>query len=77
MMEINLGSIFYKPERNDMSRSAILGNAYFIHPYAGQVIYVPHSHISLVISNPEKFRVNFEFIKTIYEKYGEKIGIKG
>jgi hypothetical protein len=52
-----------------MSTSVILGNAYFIHPYAGQVIYVPHSHISLVISNPEKFRVNFEFIKTFYEKY--------
>jgi hypothetical protein len=60
-----------------MSKRVLLGNAYFIHPYGGQVIYVPHSHISLVISNPEKFQLNFDYIKTIYEKYGEKIGLEG
>jgi hypothetical protein len=60
-----------------MSKRVLLGNAYFIHPHEGQVIYVPHSHISLVISNPEKFRLNFDYIKTIYEKYGEKIGLEG
>ncbi len=59
------------------SKRVLLGNAYFIHPYGGQVIYVPHSHISLVISNPEKFSLNFEYIKTIYEKYDEKIGLEG
>jgi hypothetical protein len=60
-----------------MSKRVLLGNAYFIHPCEGQVIYVPHSHISLVISNPEKFDLNFDYIKTIYEKYGEKIGLEG
>jgi hypothetical protein len=60
-----------------MSKRVLLGNAYFIHPCEGQVIYVPHSHISLVISNPEKFNLNFDYIKTIYEKYGEKIGLEG
>jgi hypothetical protein len=60
-----------------MIKRVLPGNAYFIHPYRGQVIYVPHSHISLVISNPEKFRLNFEYIKTIYEKYGERIGLEG
>ncbi len=60
-----------------MIKRVLRGNAYFIHPYRGQVIYVPHSHISLVISNPEKFHLNFDFIKTIYEKYGERIGLEG
>ena len=60
-----------------MSKRVLLGNAYFIYPCEGQVIYVPHSHISLVISNPEKFNLNFDYIKTIYEKYGEKIGLEG
>jgi hypothetical protein len=60
-----------------MNKRVLLGNAYFIHPHGGQVIYVPHSHISLVISNPEKFNLNFDYIKTIYEKYGEKIGLEG
>ena len=60
-----------------MNKRVLLGNAYFIHPRGGQVIYVPHSHISLVISNPEKFNLNFDYIKTIYEKYGERIGLEG
>ncbi|MEJ2727375.1 MAG: hypothetical protein P8185_02500 [Deltaproteobacteria bacterium] len=60
-----------------MSERVLLGNAYFIHPYKGQVIYVAHSHISLVISHPEKFHLNFDYIKAIYEKYGEKIGLEG
>jgi hypothetical protein len=60
-----------------MSGRVLLGSAYFIHPYRGQVIYVPHSHISLVISNPEKFHLNFDYIKAIYEKYDERIGLEG
>jgi hypothetical protein len=70
---------YFKIIRNKMimPKRVLLGNAYFIHPCGGQVIYVPHSHISLVISNPEKFNLNFDYIKTIYEKYGEKIGLEG
>ena len=60
-----------------LSKGVLPGNAYFIHPYKGQVIYVPRSHISLVISNPEKFHLNFDYIKVTYEKYGEKIGLEG
>ncbi len=60
-----------------MSKRMLLGNAYFIHPHGGQVIYVPHSHIALVISNPEKFWLNLDYIKKIYEKHGEKIGLEG
>jgi len=86
IIEKNIRSAHKAPERSDffvirkkpaMSDRVISGNAYFIHPYKGQVIYVPHSHISLVISNPEKFHLNFDYIKTIYKKYGEKIGLEG
>jgi hypothetical protein len=60
-----------------MRKRMLLGSAFFIHPCEGQVIYVPHSHIALVLSNPEKFNLNFDYIKTIYGKYGEKIGSEG
>jgi len=53
------------------------GDAYFISPKNGEVIYVPHSHIALVISKPEKFGLNFEYVKGIYDKYDEKLGIEG
>jgi hypothetical protein len=86
IIEGNIRTTNQKEERRDfrvirskmtMSNRVLLGNAYFIHPCEGQVIYVPHSHISLVISNPEKFNLNFDYIKTIYERYGEKIGSEG
>lgn len=60
-----------------MSKRLLPGNAYFIHPQEGEVIYVPHSHISLVIYKPEKFGLDFDSIKAIYNKYGEKIGVEG
>ena len=60
-----------------MGKSVLPGNAYFIQPHGGQVIYVPHSHISLVISNPEKFHLNFDYVRAIYEKFGEKLGLEG
>jgi hypothetical protein len=86
IIEENIRAADKEPDRSDffvirkkpaMSGRVLTGNAYFIHPYKGQVIYVPHSHISLVISNPEKFNLNFDYIKAIYEKYGEKIGLEG
>ena len=48
-----------------MSKRLPTGNAYFINPEKGEVIYVPHSHISLVISKPEKFGPDFDYVKTI------------
>ena len=63
--------------KRTMSKRVLLGNAYFITPFRGRVIYVPLNHISLVICHPEKFNLNFDYIKTVYEKYGEKIGLEG
>lgn len=75
--ELDRSDFFVIRKKPAMSERVLPGNAYFIHPYKGQVIYVPHSHISLVISNPEKFHLNFGHIKAIYDKYEEKIGLEG
>ena len=75
--ELDRSDFFVIRKKPAMSGRVLPGNAYFIHPYKGQVIYVPHSHISLVISNPEKFHLNFGHIKAIYDKYEEKIGLEG
>ena len=75
--DLDRSDFFVIRKKMPMSERVLLGNAYFIHPYKGQVIYVPHSHISLVISNPEKFHLNFDHVKAIYDKYEEKIGLEG
>jgi hypothetical protein len=75
--DLDRSDFFIIRKKMGMRERVLLGNAYFIHPYKGQVIYVPRSHISLVISHPEKFHLNFDYIKTIYEKYEEKTGLEG
>jgi hypothetical protein len=75
--ELDRSDFFIIRKKPAMTERGLLGNAYFIHPYKGQVVFVPHSHISLVISNPEKFHLKLDYIKTIYEKYDEKIGLEG
>jgi len=86
IFEKNIRAADKDPDRSDffvirkkmaMRERVLHCNAYFIHPYKGQVIYVPRSHISLVISHPEKFHLSFDYIKTIYKKYEEKIGLEG
>lgn len=50
--------------------------AYFISP-KGEIIHCPIRHISMIISYPEKFGFNKEFIEFIYNQYNEKIGQEG
>jgi hypothetical protein len=75
--DLDRSDFFIIRKKMGMSEQVLRGNAYFIHPYKGQVIYVPRSHISLVISHPEKFHLSFDYIKIIYKKYEEKIGLEG
>ena len=75
--DLDRSDFFVIRKKMPVSEQVLLGDAYFIHPYRGQVIYVPNSHISLIISNPEKFHLNFDFIKAIYEKHDERIGLEG
>ena len=46
---------------------------YFIDP-DGNVIHVTDTHISTVISDPERFSVTRDWINRVYDKHGEKIG---
>jgi len=50
--------------------------AYWISP-KGEIIDVKQNHINVIISNPEKFGFNIEFIEYVYNHYNEKIGLEG
>ena len=43
----------------------------------GEYIKVDTNHIADVIANPEKFGVTFEFIKQLYDKHDERMGVEG
>jgi hypothetical protein len=44
---------------------------------SGDLIHVPHNHISTVIADPEKFGLTKEEIQTVYDLHGERIGVEG
>ena len=50
--------------------------AYFISP-VGNLIYVSASHVDAVIKDPEAFGFTGEEINSIYERFGEPIGLEG
>ena len=50
--------------------------AYWISP-SGDIIPVPRNHIDMVVGNPEKFRLTKEFIKDVYQKHKEPVGLEG
>ena len=60
-----------------MSRLVTYYSAYFISPYAGQIICVPGSHIYTVIRHPKVFGLNSRYIETIYKKYNGRMGLEG
>jgi len=51
--------------------------SYFINPQGKIISCGASSHISMIISYPEKFGLNKEYIDKIYNKYNEPIGIEG
>lgn len=50
--------------------------AFWITP-KGEIIGSMRSHISMVVSDPSKFGLTRDYIREIYEKYGEKVGFEG
>ena len=50
--------------------------AFFISP-KGQIIDTEINHIATITANPKKFGLTKEYIKTIYDKYNEKINQEG
>jgi len=50
--------------------------AYWLSPY-GKAIPVDERHITLVITDPEKFGLDADYIKSTYKKYKEKMNTEG
>jgi hypothetical protein len=50
--------------------------AFFLSP-EGHLIHVPLNHISTVIADPQRFGLAREEIDTVYEDYGERVGVEG
>lgn len=44
---------------------------------AGEYIKVQTNHVADIIANPSKFGVTFEFIKELYNRHGEPLGVEG
>jgi hypothetical protein len=54
----------------------MLRSAYWISP-KGDIIDVPNLHIDVVLASPEKFGINKETIKHLYQKHNEPFGHEG
>ena len=52
------------------------GSSFFLNP-RGELAACDVKHISSVTRNPSKFGLSKDYIKSIYEKYNEKIGTEG
>jgi hypothetical protein len=51
-------------------------DAYWVSP-VGEMLLVKSTHIEEVIKNPEVFGITRAYIKEVYEKYRETIGLEG
>jgi len=49
--------------------------AFFISP-RGEILQASN-HIQMIIRNPQKFGLTIEYIKSVYDKYNEKLGTEG
>ena len=50
--------------------------AFFISP-KGQVVDCEINHIATIVANPKKFGLTKEYLKTVYDKHGEKMNTEG
>ena len=51
-------------------------DAYWVNPN-GKIIGVDMRHIGYVRDNPQEFKLTHDYIKKVYDKYGERYGIEG
>lgn len=56
---------------------AIKASVAFFLSQTGDLIHVPHNHISTVIADPERFGLTEEEIQFVYDKYEEPLGLEG
>jgi hypothetical protein len=81
MADLPPGRFFYDGSKESEKEVAMEGfyyaKAYFIRTDSGEMMPVPHSHIALVISRPERFGLSAEFVRAVYAKHGERMGLEG
>jgi len=51
-------------------------DSYWVSP-AGEMLPVKSTHIEVVIKNPEVFGITHSYIKEVYKKYRETVGLEG
>jgi len=51
-------------------------DAYWVSP-VGEMLSVKFTHIEAVIKNPEVFEITHSYIKKLYKKYRETVGLEG
>jgi hypothetical protein len=76
---VDLNDVFREASReanNDLVRGIIMCDAYWVSPI-GEMLSVKSTHIEVVIKNPEVFGITHAYIKDVYKKYRETIGLEG
>jgi len=61
---------------DDLVRGIIMCDAYWVSPF-GDMLSVKSTHIDVVIKNPEVFGITHAYIKGVYKKYRETVGLEG
>jgi hypothetical protein len=57
-------------------KGIIMRNAYWVSP-VGEMLSVESTHIEAVVKNPEVFGITSAYIKEVYKKYRETVGLEG
>ena len=61
---------------DDLVRGVIMCDAYWVSP-TGEMLSVKSTHIDVVVKNPEVFGFTSVYIKEVYKKYRETVGLEG
>jgi len=76
---VDLNDVFREASRetdNDLVKGIIMCDAYWVSPI-GEMLSVKSTHIEVVIKNPEVFGITHAYIKNVYKKYRETVGLEG
>jgi len=66
----------FRGTSDDLVRGVILCDAYWVSP-TGEMLSVKSTHIDVVVKNPEVFGFTHAYIKNVYKKYRETVGLEG
>jgi hypothetical protein len=72
---VDVNDIFCETN-DDLVKGIIMCDAYWVSPF-GEMLSVKSTHIEVVIKNPEVFGIKHAYIKEVYKKYRETVGLEG